>query len=209
MNHDPSVGDAAELAALYAAGAMTAPERSDFEAHLEAGCPACREEVGQLVAVMAALASAVEPVTPDLQTRAALMSRLRPPPPARVSPLRQHLDREPSARELHQDMIIQRASESAWKDSDLPGIRLRVLHVDPVRNQFTALIRMAPGTSYPRHHHQGPEECLVLEGDLQVSEMVLHPGDYQWAPAGSCHGVQSTQQGCLLLVTSSLTDEFI
>jgi putative transcriptional regulator len=208
MNHHPSREDAAELAALYAAGAMTAQERSDFEAHLEASCPACRDEVGQLLGVVAALASTVKPVTPHPQTWAALMSRLQPSQPA-GSPLRQHLDRDLPAGEVYQDMIIQRAAESAWKDSTIAGVRLRVLHVDPARNQFTALIRMAPGTAYPRHRHAGPEECLVLEGDLQVSEVVLHPGDYQWAPAGSCHGVQSTQQGCLLLVTSSLTDEFI
>ena len=68
---------------------------------------------------------------------------------------------------------------------------------------------MAPGSSYPCHVHNGPEQCLVLEGDLLVEDDLLGPGDYQWAEVGSRHGIQSTKQGCLLLITSSMTDEFI
>jgi hypothetical protein len=37
----------------------------------------------------------------------------------------------------------------------------------------------------------------------------MRPGDYQRAPKGSRHGVQRTEQGCLLLITSSLTDVFV
>ena len=48
----------------------------------------------------------------------------------------------------------------------------------------------------------------MLEGDLHIGEDVMHPGDYQFAPAGSRHGVQSTEHGCLLLITSSLNDRF-
>jgi serine/threonine protein kinase len=78
--------------------------------------------------------------------------------------------------------------------------------VDEQNDHFTALVRMAP---YPRHIHRGPEECLVLEGDLRVCDTVLYPGDYQRAPTGTVQGVQSTDQGCLLLTTSSLTNEFV
>jgi quercetin dioxygenase-like cupin family protein len=74
---------------------------------------------------------------------------------------------------------------------------------------MTAMFRMEPGTSYPQHIHAGAEECYVLEGDLHVGDMVLHAGDYQRAEAGSHHGYQSTETGCVLLVTCALNDEHI
>jgi len=72
------------------------------------------------------------------------------------------------------------------------------------------LVRMAPGTSYPRHVHAGPEECFVLEGDLAVGDgLRLVAGDYQRMESGSRHPDQSTEGGCLLLLISSLNDELV
>jgi anti-sigma factor ChrR (cupin superfamily) len=68
---------------------------------------------------------------------------------------------------------------------------------------------MDAGSSYPRHVHNGAEECLVLEGDIRMGDAVLHAGDYQYAPPDTLHGVQSTEKGCLLLITSSLSDELV
>jgi anti-sigma factor ChrR (cupin superfamily) len=211
MNHDYSLGDPAELAAVYAAGAMRHDELIEFEAHLAAGCVACRAELGQLACVVAALASAVPSVTPDPGTRQKVLRRVaaKAEPTTAASPLRGQLLGE-GAHEAHPTPVVtKKASEASWVSTAIPGISMRVLFVGPENNQFTALVRMAPGTSYPRHIHSGPEECFVLEGDLHVGDIVLRPGDYQRAPAGSEHGVQSTDQGCLLFITSSLTDEFV
>jgi anti-sigma factor ChrR (cupin superfamily) len=106
-------------------------------------------------------------------------------------------------------MVFNKASEASWERTAIEGVAIRTLFVDRENNQFTALVRMQPGSSYPRHVHAGPEQCLVIEGDLRVGEEVLHAGDYQRAPTGSRHGVQSTEHGCLLLITSSLTDQFV
>jgi predicted ChrR family anti-sigma factor len=209
MKHDHTVDEAAEWAALYAAGALTSAENLDFEAHLRAACPACREALEQLAPVMSVLAAGIPLATPDPRIRAALLERIGKQRAAgpKASPLKRQLESDAANAPL--DLIIQRAAAAPWKDSDVPGVRVRVLSTDPSRNQFTALVRMAPGTSYPPHIHGGPEECLVLEGDLHVGEEVMGPGDYQRAPTGSRHGTQSTQQGCLLLIVSSLTDAFI
>jgi anti-sigma factor ChrR (cupin superfamily) len=79
--------------------------------------------------------------------------------------------------------------------------------MDSARDRMTCLVRMAAGTAYPRHIHAGPEECLVLEGELRVGDEMLRAGDYQRAAPGSHHPVQSTDRGCLLLIVSSLSDE--
>lgn len=112
---------------------------------------------------------------------------------------------DPAASQL----LTRRANEVAWEDTGVEGVSIRRLFVDRERNQFTGMVQMSPGSSYPRHLHNGAEECLVLSGDLHVGELVLHAGDYQRAPAGTVHGVQSTVGGCTLLIVSSLTDEML
>ena len=67
---------------------------------------------------------------------------------------------------------------------------------------------MAPGVSYPRHEHTSTEETLVLEGDLRCGDLILRPGDYQRAEAGSIHEEQHTEEGCLVLAISSISDIF-
>jgi anti-sigma factor ChrR (cupin superfamily) len=68
---------------------------------------------------------------------------------------------------------------------------------------------MDRGTSYPPHRHADVEECYVLQGDLRVAGRVLRAGDYQRADRDSVHGVQSTENGCLLLIVSSTDDELL
>jgi anti-sigma factor ChrR (cupin superfamily) len=102
-----------------------------------------------------------------------------------------------------------RAGEGEWEPTAAPGVKARTLHVDPARRYVTMLIRMEPGASYPGHRHADIEECYVLEGDLRVGGERLGAGDYQRADARSCHGVQSTEKGCLLLIVSSQEDEIV
>ena len=71
------------------------------------------------------------------------------------------------------------------------------------------LVRMAPGSSWPPHRHAGPEECYVLEGDIDVGGTRMTAGSYQRVTAGSEHPRQSTIDGCLLLLISSLHDELL
>jgi anti-sigma factor ChrR (cupin superfamily) len=189
--HHP-LGEPAELAALYAAGAFPDHERTDYEVHLAEGCAACNEELSRLNGVVAALSAGLPAVTPPSPIRDSLLRR--------IAATREAV---PSGREL----FILKAEEGAWEQMPIPGMQMRKLFVDEINKRMTALVRMAPGSSYPIHLHHGPEECLVLEGDLRVGDHVLRAGDYQRAPAGTRHGIQSTEHGCLILVTASLDDE--
>ena len=204
--HDDSLGDPGDLAALYAAGALTGPEYEAFEAHLVAGCAICVAEVEAYGPAVAALAEAAPPRAPGGHVRAALLRRVAEAGPG-ASPLRELVLAE--LADTTAETIIRTPAQGPWQETSVPGVQLRVLAVDRVRNQFTALARMAPGAAYPRHVHSAPEDCLVLEGELLVGGEVMRAGDYQRAPAGSAHGVQRTETGCLLFITSSLTDEFV
>lgn len=89
-NHD-TMGDPAELAALYVSGAMSVDEHAAFEAHLTQGCAQCQEELEALEAATAALASLAPAVEPPPHVRAALLNRVAAEQPARQQS-HQHAD---------------------------------------------------------------------------------------------------------------------
>lgn len=208
MSHSHTIGDSAELAALYATGAMPPAEQATFEAHLNEGCRQCEAEVRTLLDVAGELGSLAPSVEPGRETREALLARVRTTPKAtmKTTPLEKHLTAALQGRQA--DLLTRRADDTAWEDTAVPGVRIRVLNVNEASNEFVALVRMAAGAAYPSHNHGGPEQCLVLDGDLRVGDEVLKAGDYQFAPEGSRHGVQTTETGCLLFITSSLKDVF-
>jgi predicted ChrR family anti-sigma factor len=208
MSHSHAIGDSAELAALYATGAMPPAEQATFEAHLNAGCRQCAAEVRALLEVAGELGSLAAGVEPRAVTREAVLARVRTTTETttKATPLEKHLTAALQGSQAN--LLTRRADENAWEDTAVPGVRIRVLNVNEAANEFVALVRMAAGASYPSHNHGGPEQCLVLDGDLRVGDEVLKPGDYQFAPEGSRHGVQTTETGCLLFITSSLNDVF-
>ena len=101
------------------------------------------------------------------------------------------------------------SESTGWTPTGVPGVEVRKLSVDPENDRMTFLARMAPGSSYPSHRHGGPEECFVLEGDLDVGDRRMRAGDFQRAEEGSVHPTESTREGCLLLIVSSLRDEML
>lgn len=206
--HHP-LGDPGDLAALYAAGAMNPEAVAAFEAHLADGCPICTAELRALDGVIAKLAEGIGAQAPPPRVRDALIEYVTQ---AAVPPGSQHAAepqvwRQWSADAHDQGLFIKRAGEGAWEETGVTGVRVRRLFVDQPRNEMTILVRMDAGSSYPSHVHDGPEQCLVLQGNLHVGETVLQAGDYQRAAGGSRHDIQRTDSGCLLLITSSLSDE--
>lgn len=208
MRHESSLGSPNELAALYASGSMTLAEREWFEQHIDSGCSECRSELSRLRNVVDGLTLAALPMAPQPQTRRTLLERVAAERGASKaeSPLSPHL--EHSAPAAATTPFTLRATEGEWQETSVPGVSIRTLYIDRQGDQYRAMVRMAAGASYPRHIHSGPEHCFVLEGDLHVEGDVLRAGDYQVAPPGSHHGRQWTEGGCLLLISSSLHDNF-
>jgi anti-sigma factor ChrR (cupin superfamily) len=101
-----------------------------------------------------------------------------------------------------------RQHEGQWKTVH-PGIHVKQLSADPERDSVTMLIRMDPGAGYLPHRHGGPEHCFVLEGELREGDLTIRAGDYQYAGEDSVHAVQWTENGCLLLITCSQSDELL
>jgi anti-sigma factor ChrR (cupin superfamily) len=209
MTTEHPVGDPGELAALYTAGALDPAECTAFEEHLAAGCARCTAELKHLAPASAALTACIPNETPNPAIRDALLRRVAADSAAAGSAAESasQVWRNWHGDDLQEGLFVLRAAQGAWEETGVPGVRVRRLFVDRERDQMTCLVRMDPGTAYPGHIHRGPEECLVLEGDLRIGDDVLRAGDYQRAALGSRHGVEATQNGCLLFIVTSLSDE--
>jgi anti-sigma factor ChrR (cupin superfamily) len=172
--------DPEELAALYLAGALPPEEHAAAEARL-ATDPAFAAAVADLAA------------TADLLAEA---GPSQPPPPA---------VRERLMADLPPRLTIARAADAEWVPIR-PGVAYRFLHIDRAQHRFTALVRMDRGARYRPHGHDHPEECLVLEGELYVGNVLMRAGDFQRAEPGCRHAEQRTETGCLLLLSASLDE---
>ncbi len=188
-------GNPSEMAALYASGAMTDDERRKFEAHLGEGCPTCAAALAEYDDVVLHLAEGVAPQAPPPQIAARLLARI-----SGAEAATEHVEAaEPREAAT---LWVRRADEGQWTDTPYWGVQVRTLYVDKRRRQFTSLVRMAPGSSYPAHSHHEAEECLVLEGDLRFGQHVLHGGDFLRTGPGYEQVMQTTEGGCLLYLTS-------
>jgi len=217
-----------DSATAYVLGNLTNDESLAYAAHLGA-CGACRDEhklaseavarVDLSVCAEEARRGQVEGLSPEMRAR--LLARVAHAPQDAAPALTRTWqswsgDARPAAAQTaaQPGFACVGASDEGWQSitaegSGLPAIDVKRLSVDAKRRYVTMLVRMAPGASYPSHRHAGNEECFVLAGDLKVGDRVLHTGDYQLAAEDSVHGVQSTENGCTLLIVSSQDDQLV
>ena len=66
------------------------------------------------------------------------------------------------------------------------------------------LVRFAPGASVADHRHALDEDCLVLEGEMFLGDILLRTGDYQLAPAGGSHFGEMSDVGVLFFFHGAL-----
>lgn len=203
--------DARELAALHALGLMNEDEAGAFEGHLAEGCAICSEAIAAMEDVLGQIGLTVAGTAPPAALRERILASVAREGRPGVSPSFQIWKnwKGPLGAAAESSVLI-RSSEGDWENTGIEGVAVRRLFVDAARKQVTMLIRMAPGARYPSHRHGGAEECYVLQGDLKVgNEVEMYAGDYQRVETGGVHAIQSTREGCLLYITSSVEDEIL
>lgn len=62
------------------------------------------------------------------------------------------------------------------------------------------IYRLEPGALVPGHAHLLDEECMMLQGEVFLGDILLRAGEYQLAPAGSLHGDVYSDVGATLFV---------
>ena len=83
------------------------------------------------------------------------------------------------------------------------GISRRLL-APPHGGAAAYLVRMAAGSAVAAHRHRHDEECLLIDGEMHLDDMLLFGGDFQLAHAGGMHHAASSERGALLCVHGDL-----
>ena len=182
--HTELTQEARDRAALYVLDGLPQAEASRFATHLET-CGPCRKEVSALRSIAAELVLAAPEADPPAALRDRVMERVRENPFT---------------------MVL--ADERPWQASGVPGVEICQLWVDEMNERHTTLVRLQSGASLPTHLHAATEECYVIQGDVRDRDFRLRAGDYVRFEAGTSHTI-SSDEGCILLVASSLHDQLV
>lgn len=193
MRHDLTE-EITERAALYALGQLTPEDSLAFERHLAQKCEVCIAELRAFEEVCAQLALSVPEAEPSIHVRESLMGKLSQ---TKQSGLVQPFTEQSAPAQT----LTVYAGEGEWKELS-EGVFVKQLYADEKKGTITSLFKLLPGAHVHAHKHLGVEECLVLEGDFHVNELILGPGDYHRAEEGSVHQHLYSEKGNLLLIIS-------
>jgi ChrR Cupin-like domain len=180
--------DHSELVGLYALQALPPSDVPGVEAQI-AACADCRQETETLRPVIDAF---VAWPTDVLRPSTALWDRLA-----------QRIAAETGGAPLRP--ARPRTAEPEWTDV-APGISCKLLATDAATDRVSMLVRLAPGTDYPPHRHDGVEELYMLHGELIVDGQTFHPGDHRRAEAGTVDRRVWTETGCTCVLLTSFHD---
>lgn len=176
---------------LYALRALSAEEMQSAEMQI-AACSECTQELDLLRPIVASFVSwptdVLRPTAPlweRITQRIAAEAGGEPLPPAPGRP-----------------------DEPEWTEV-APGIACKLLATDSQKDRVSMLVRLAPGTDYPSHRHDGTEELHMLDGELIVDEQTYRPGDYRRADAGTIDHRVWTETGCTCLLITSVRDALL
>ena len=213
-----------DLAQQHALGTLSDSDRREFERHLQEGCELCAAEVRVAQALIGDMTLAEsEPRSAPHDVKERLLARIRgergdescessqsreKPARSPVQTWKSWQGSQDAAGSGSIDRFVAH-DDGAFEPTGAKGVSVRRLHVDRARGFTTMLVRMEAGSSYPGHRHGGLEECYVLSGDLRHGDRVMRGGDYEVVSEGSKHGKQWTEEGCLLLIHSSLHDQLL
>ena len=123
----------------------------------------------------------------------------------RLAPLQ---DLAPLEAHWWQLAAVQRAAmkPKRWVPTT-PGVSVTALCGDS--QVVSMLVRFEPAASVVDHHHAIDEDCLVLEGDMYLGDILLRTGDFQLAPAGSSHVGEMSDGGVTFYFHGALDPVFV
>jgi quercetin dioxygenase-like cupin family protein len=96
------------------------------------------------------------------------------------------------------------ASEQGWLPFSA-GVELKPLHGTSA--SISTLARFAPGAAVAAHGHELDEDCIMLRGDLYLSDTLLREGEYQLAPAGTGHRGLASDGGAVLFFHGAIDEQ--
>jgi quercetin dioxygenase-like cupin family protein len=88
-------------------------------------------------------------------------------------------------------------SQEGWLDV-MPLIKMKTLFES--NDGKGVLFRFQPGARLPAHEHGTDEECVVLEGELRIGEVIVHAGDFHLARRSIPHDDLTSPTGALFYI---------
>ncbi|MFU2487182.1 cupin domain-containing protein [Thauera sp. WH-1] len=101
-------------------------------------------------------------------------------------------------------MLVRKSSEREWAPSGFPGIERSLFRNNDAGGR-SSVVRLAAGSRFPRHRHQGTEEVLVLAGSVRIAEQDLLAGDYLFTEAGEEHDVLALTDAIIFVSSQKAT----
>ena len=143
-----------------------------------------------------------DPIPPVLAGR--LVDALQPDQAAaKLDPLDAATMRERLLKRIRgtQGLTTIQSGEGEWEPFS-PKVMIKVLRRDVHTQSY--LLKLEPGAVVLPHVHGEDEECMVLEGEVRIGDLVAKAGAYHLAPRGVPHEPITTETGALLFLRGAI-----
>jgi len=84
------------------------------------------------------------------------------------------------------------------------GVQLKLLH--EAGGVMSYLLKLAPGAALPAHRHPVDEECVVLEGEVQIGELRLPAGGFHLGRKDVPHDRLRSETGALIYLRGAVPE---
>jgi quercetin dioxygenase-like cupin family protein len=101
-------------------------------------------------------------------------------------------------------MLVNKAAGREWKATDHPGIDRSLFRHNETGGR-SSVVRLAAGSRFPRHRHEGTEEVVVLSGTVRIGGVELGAGDYLYTTPGEEHDVYAVTDASIFVSSQRAT----
>jgi anti-sigma factor ChrR (cupin superfamily) len=92
------------------------------------------------------------------------------------------------AEPRRQGILLIAAADLDWEDTDITGVRRKLLHRDEQTGASTELLRVTAGSRLNAHQHAALEEVFLISGQLLIENREVTAGAYCRVAKGIEHG---------------------
>lgn len=93
---------------------------------------------------------------------------------------------------------------NGWR-SIADGVEEKLLHREG--DQLSRFLRFAAGARLPARVHRSAEECMLIEGEAFLGDILLRAGEYQVAPAATEYGEICSDTGGVLFLRGDAREQ--
>lgn len=101
-------------------------------------------------------------------------------------------------------MLVNKASDRTWTPTDHRGIDRSLFRRNATGGR-SSVVRLAQGSRFPRHAHEGTEEVVVLQGVVRIGGVELAAGDYLFTEPGEEHDVVALTDAVIFVASQKAT----